>query len=73
MMIVMQATKTDDAFRLPILTEAEKILLKYDYQPPLMSDQKYKKTFKDFLEELDFDRKLKAKILLHYTKSVCPI
>ena len=41
--IIMQATYTDDAFRLSILPEAKEILLKYDYQPPLMSDQKYKK------------------------------
>tara|TARA_B100000941_G_C28217555_1_gene405079 strand:- start:284 stop:502 length:219 start_codon:yes stop_codon:yes gene_type:complete len=72
-MIIMQATKTDDAFRLSIRPEAKEILLKYDYQPPLMSDQKYKKAFKDFLKELDFDRKLKAKILLQYTKSISPV
>ena len=72
-MIVMRSAKTDEAIKLPILPEAEEILLKYDYQLPFISDQKYNKAIKDFLKELDFDRKLKANILLHFTKYVPPI
>ena len=59
-MIIMRATKTDEAIRLPILPEAEDILLKYDYELPFISDQKYNKAIKDFLKELDFDRKIES-------------
>lgn len=38
-MIVIRSTKTDKAIVSPILSEAEEILLKYDYQPPFISDQ----------------------------------
>ena len=53
-MIIMRATKTDEAIKLPILPEAEEILSKYDYKLPFISDQKYNKAIKDFLKELDF-------------------
>jgi len=59
-MIVMRSTKTDEAIKLPILPEAEEILLKYDYELPFISDQKYNKAIKDFLKELDFDRKIES-------------
>jgi integrase len=59
-MIVIRSTKTDKAIVSPILSEAEEILLKYDYQPPFISDQKYNKAIKDFLKELDFDRKIES-------------
>ncbi len=59
-MIVMRSTKTDEAIKLPILPEAEEILLKYDYKLPFISDQKYNKAIKDFLKELDFDRKIES-------------
>ena len=59
-MIVMRSAKTDEAIKLPILPEAEEILLKYDYQLPFISDQKYNKAIKDFLKELDFDRKIES-------------
>ena len=59
-MIIMRATKTDEAIKLPILAEAEEILLKYDYELPFISDQKYNKAIKDFLKELDFDRKIES-------------
>jgi len=45
-MILMQATKTDEAIKLPILPEAEEILSKYDYKLPFISDQKYNKAIK---------------------------
>jgi len=56
----MQATKTDEAIKLPILPEAEEILSKYDYKLPFISDKKYNKAIKDFLKELDFDRKIES-------------
>ena len=56
----MRSAKTDEAIKLPILPEAEEILLKYDYEPPFISDQKYNKAIKDFLKELDFDRKIES-------------
>ena len=59
-MIVIRSTKTDEAIVSPILSEAEEILLKYDYQPPFISDQKYNRSIKDFLKELDFDRKIES-------------
>ena len=59
-MIVMRSTKTDEAIKLPILPEAEEILLKYDYKLPFISDQKYNKAIKDFLKELDFDGKIES-------------
>ena len=59
-MILMQATKTDEAIKLPILPEAEEILSKYDYKLPFISDKKYNKAIKDFLKELDFDRKIES-------------
>ena len=59
-MIVIRSTKTDEAIVLPILSEAEEILLKYDYQPPFISDQKYNRSIKDFLKELYFDRKIES-------------
>jgi integrase len=59
-MIVMRATKTDEAIKLPILPEAEEILSKYDYKLPFISNQKYNKAIKDFLKELDFDRKIES-------------
>ena len=59
-MIVMRSAKTDEAIKLPILPEAEEILLKYDYELPFISDQKYNKAIKDFLKELDFDRKIES-------------
>ena len=59
-MIIMRAAKTDEAIKLPILPEAEEILLKYDYEPPFISDQKYNKAIKEFLKELDFDRKIES-------------
>ena len=59
-MIIMRATKTDEAIKLPILPEAEEILSKYDYKLPFISDQKYNKAIKDFLKELDFDRKIES-------------
>ena len=55
-MIVMRSAKTDEAIKLPILPEAEEILLKYDYKLPFISDQKYNKAIKTFLKELKFDR-----------------
>ena len=54
----MQATKTDDAFRLPILPEAEIILLKYDYQPHLRS--KIQKSLRGFSKGISFDRKIES-------------
>jgi integrase len=59
-MIVIRSTKTDEAIVSPILSEAEEILLKYDYQPPFISDQKYNRSIKDFLKELYFDRKIES-------------
>ena len=59
-MIVIRSTKTDKAIVSPILSEAEEILLKYDYQPPFISDQKYNRSIKDFLKELYFDRKIES-------------
>ncbi len=59
-LILMQATKTDEAIKLPILPEAEEILSKYDYKLPFISDKKYNKAIKDFLKELDFDRKIES-------------
>ena len=59
-MIVIRSTKTDEAILSPILSEAEEILLKYDYQPPFISDQKYNRSIKDFLKELYFDRKIES-------------
>ena len=59
-MIVIRSTKTDEAIVSPILSEAEGILLKYDYQPPFISDQKYNRSIKDFLKELYFDRKIES-------------
>ena len=59
-MIIMRATKTDEAIKLPILPEAEEILSKYDYKLPFISDQKYNKAIKDFLKELDFDGKIES-------------
>ena len=58
--IGLRATKTDEAIKLPILPEAEEILSKYDYKLPFISDQKYNKAIKDFLKELDFDRKIES-------------
>ena len=49
-MIIMRATKKDEAVRLPILSKAEEILLKYNFEIPLIFDQKYKKSIKDFLK-----------------------
>ena len=58
--IKTRAYKTDEQINIPILPEAFDVLEKYHYKLPFISDQKYNKAIKDFLKELDFDRKIES-------------
>jgi hypothetical protein len=58
--IKTRAYKTDEQINIPILPEAFDVLGKYNFKLPFISDQKYNKAIKDFLKELDFDRKIES-------------
>ena len=53
-----RSEKTNSLIEVPILPEAMKVLKKYDYELPKISEQNYNKGIKKVLEKLKVNRKL---------------